>query len=106
MKCLAAKLNRTQRTWSVDVSVLADERVPAKPRLDSDLIATSGMESDFYQRRARECFEHGIPTERLLPAWIAGMSFLLNQRFLVPHEDVAPGSFTRIGRSVHDRPVD
>src|SRR5689334_16684606 len=91
VECVAAELDPAERSWSVDVSVLTDERVAAKARLDPDLIATASMERDFDQGGGGKPLEHDVAASRFVAARIFWMRFLLNQRLLVPDEHVAPG---------------
>ena len=49
---LALELDGAQRVGTVDVALLADERVPAQPGLDADLVAAAGLQPHFDQRRS------------------------------------------------------
>src|SRR5215468_5758022 len=90
VQSLARKRNRPQRIGTVDVALLADERVAAQARLQTNLIAASRHELHFDQRRAVEGFDDAVPADRVLPLRIAWMRFLLNERAGVPDETVAP----------------
>ena len=87
---LARKRNRAQRVRPVDVALLADQRVPAQPRLDPDLVALAGHEAHLDQRRAAERFDHAVVADRFLAARIARVRLFLNQRLRVPDEVIAP----------------
>src|SRR5258707_2268650 len=106
MERLSRKRDRAQRVRPVDVTLLADQRVTTQPRLDADLIALAGDEPHFDQRRPRELFDHLVMADRLLALRVARVRFLLNQRFQVPDEVIAPDTGWRRRVAVHDRLID
>ena len=51
---LALEWNRAQRIRAVHVPLLSDERVPAQPRLNADLVALAGLQAHLDQRGVAE----------------------------------------------------
>jgi len=90
MQCLPRKQNRSQLLWTEHVSLLPHEHVAAQPRLNTNLVALPGHELYFHERRSTESLEHAILADRILPARISRMRFLLDQRTLIPDEPIAP----------------
>src|SRR5688572_1474238 len=51
VKSVTGKGHRPQRLRPEDISLLADQRVPAQPCLDANLIALPGLEPNFHECR-------------------------------------------------------
>src|SRR2546427_2018965 len=103
---LPRERNRSEMIRPEDVPLLADEHVPAQPRLEANLVAPAGDQLDFDQRRAAESLDDAVLADSFLAARIARARLLLYQRMLIPHEMIAPraGGWTRV--AVHHRTVD
>jgi hypothetical protein len=106
MQRLPWKLDRSQHVWSIDVSLLPDQRVTAQPGLETDLVALARDQPYFDQRRAFERLENAVTADRFLPRRVAGAGPLLYQSLLVPHEVIAPRAFGRLRMAVDNRQVD
>src|SRR5690242_12639180 len=89
---LAFELDRPERLRSEDIALLADERVPAQPRLKTNLIPLPRLETNLDERSTGERLDRSVPADGLRSPWIGGMRFLLNERLVVPHETVPPGA--------------
>src|SRR2546422_9066921 len=87
---LPRECNRSEMIRSEDVPLLADEHVPAQPRLEANLVAPAGDQLDFDQRRAAESLDDAVLADGFLAARIARGRLLLYQRMLIPHEMIAP----------------
>src|SRR4051812_20943567 len=105
MQRLTLELNRSKLVRSIDVSLLADERMAAKPGLNTDLVAFSCLEADLEERRVPVSLDHLIMTDRVHTARVARMCLFLDQRLLIPDEAIAPRSGRWFGMAVHDRAV-
>src|SRR5215216_3012312 len=94
---LARELDVTQVIGTKDVALLADQRMAAQPRLQSNLVALAGLQTNLDQRRIREALQHPVMADRLLRLGITRVRLLLHERLLVPHEVVSPLTFGRLG---------
>src|ERR1043166_749423 len=102
MQRLSWKRDGPKFVRAIHITSLSDKRVAAEPRLQANLIALPRFQPPFGQRRRRESFERFVPADRVLAFWIARMRLFLNQRFLIPHEPVAPEAGRRRRMSVDD----
>src|SRR5262245_19199284 len=100
------ELDRPQAFGPVRVALLADERVPAQPRLDPDLVAAPRLQPHFDERRVAEALDDAVVADRFLRARIARMRLLLDQRLLVPHQVIAPAPARGRRMTVDDGEVD
>ena len=103
---LAGKRDGPQRVGPERVALLADERVPAQPRLNPDLVAPPGAKAHLDERRVAVGLEHAIVADRLAGPRVLRMRFFLDQRLRIPHEVIAPRPLGRVGPSVYHGPVD
>ena len=78
MERLPRKRNRPQRVGSGRVALFADQRVPAQPRLDADLIALPVTRRTSTATR-RQRLDDAVVADRFLAVRIARVG-LLNQR--------------------------
>src|SRR5262249_55242336 len=80
MQLLAGASARAHRVGAVDEDLLAEQHVPAEPRLRPDLVAPAGDERALEERPAAQRFDDSIPADRFFTPRIAGMRLLLNKR--------------------------
>src|SRR6185369_6725458 len=106
MKRLPSEVDRPKVLGTIDVPLLAHERVASQPRLKPDLIALARFQAYFYERRAAKPLDDFVPADGVLPARIARMRLLLDERTRIPHEPILPGARRRIGMSVDHRSID
>src|SRR4029453_11995376 len=103
---LAWKRNWPQLLGAEAVPPLADQGVPAEPGLNPDLVSLPGLEAHFEKRCLPELLDAAIAAHRLGALRIARMRPLLDESLAIPHEVIAPGAFTRIRMTVHQREID
>src|SRR5438105_10288023 len=60
MERLAREGDRPEGVGAVDVALFADERVPAQPRLEPDLVAFAGDEPNLDERRRVEHLDDAV----------------------------------------------
>src|SRR5215475_6233067 len=90
MERLSREVDRSKCVRSVNVAPLADERVPAQTRLQANLVPLSGLEPDFEESRRLKRLERLVAAHRVLATRVSRVGLLLNQRFLVPDQAIAP----------------
>src|SRR5262245_26198634 len=105
VKCLSTKLDRARTLWSKHVPLLAHERMSAQSGLKPDLIAASALQPHLDQSGVRKRLERAIVRNRRRAARVVRVRLLLDERFLVPHEDVAPRALRRLRMPVDDGDV-
>ena len=71
---LTLELNRPQFVGPVDVPPLTDQRMPAEPRLNADLVAFAGFQTDFEERCLSKLFDDFVVTDGIHSARVAGAS--------------------------------
>src|SRR4051812_28693811 len=65
---LTRERDRPEIVGSVDITLLADEGVPAQPRLNPNLVAPPGDQRHLDQRRAGQPLDDAVAADRLLAA--------------------------------------
>ena len=106
MQRLPGKVDPAQRFWPEDVPLLADERMPPKPRLQPNLIPLSRFEPNFDERRSAEKPRGRITADGFPGAGIACVRFLLDQRPFIPDDVIPPRPRRWIGMTIDDRQID
>src|ERR1044071_6787129 len=102
---LAPEVDVTKVVGTEYVALLADQRMAAQPRLESNLVALARLQTNLDQRRTREALQHPVVADRLLRLRVTRMRLLLNECLLVPDKVVTPHAFSRLGLTIHDGPV-
>ena len=107
MECLPWKVNESNILRSIDVPLLADQRVAAQPRLQADLVAPAGHEADLDQGRVHaECLNDLVVAAGFGGTRIVRVRLALDERFLIPDKVVAPGSSGRRRYAVYESEID
>src|SRR3954470_11076926 len=88
---LTGKVNVSKILRTIDVTLLAHQRVPAQSRLEAYLVALAGSQADLDQRGLPERLEHLVIAGRFAGFGVARMRLLLDERGLIPDQVVAPG---------------
>src|SRR4030095_7424601 len=71
VKRLPGKVNGTEIVGPVDVATLADERVTAQPRLQSNLVPLAGTEPHFDERCRGKTLDDAILADGVFSARVA-----------------------------------
>ena len=106
MERLPFEGDRPQLVRSIGVANFADQRVPAKARLDADLVALARMQANLDQARQCKFLDDRVMADRFCGARILRVCFLLDECPSVPDQMIAPCA--RVGRwmAVDHRQVD
>ncbi len=105
MQGMPAERHRVLGSGVRAITLLADKRVATQLRLQANLIPASGSQADLDEGGLIERVEDAVIADGLDAARIRGVRLLLNERFAVPDEIVAPGAGFGTWVSVHNRAI-
>src|SRR5688572_7195805 len=106
VQCLTLEVDRPRLDACRRVAPLTHERVSADRGLDSDLISSTGPQSNFDEACTLQFLEDAIIADGVLRIGIFPNDRLLDQGLCIPDQPIFPGAMRRMDVPVHDGSID